>query len=44
MIAGGNNLLEICTAGQPVVTQRSTGIALGKNMKAGFDEFGIIAE
>ena len=44
MIAGGNNLLEICTAGQPVVTQGSTGIELAKNMKAGFDEFGIIAE
>ena len=37
-------MLEVCTSGQPVVTQGSTGAELAKNMKQGFDNFGIISE
>ncbi len=40
---GGNNLLEILTCGQPVVTQGSTGLELAKNMKQGFDYVGIVS-
>ena len=44
VMPGGNNLLEVCTSGQPVVTQGSTGAELAKNMKQGFDNFGITSE
>ena len=43
IIPGGNNLLEVFTCGQPVVTDGSGGLELAKNMKRGFDDYGIRA-
>ena len=43
IMPGGNNLLEVLTCGQPVVTQGSSGLELAKNMKKGFDYVGIVS-
>ena len=40
---GGKNLIEIVSCGAPVVTNGSSGLELVKNMKAGFDLYGIIS-
>lgn len=38
---GGDNFLEVLTAGQPVVDAGSTGHQLAKNMKTAFDSIGV---
>ena len=38
---GGENFLEILTAGQPIVTAGSTGSQLAQNMKSAFDSIGV---
>ena len=38
---GGENFIEVLTAGQPVVSEGSTGYQLAVNMKSGFDYIGI---
>ena len=43
VVPGGNNLIEVLTCGQPVVTEGSSGYELARNMKSGFDSFGITA-
>ena len=43
IMPGGNNLLEVLSCGQPVVTGGSSGSELAKNMKAGFDYLGVDA-
>ena len=38
---GGENFLEVLTAGQPVVSEGSTGHQLAVNMKSAFDSIGV---
>ena len=38
---GGKNLIEVITAGQPVVSEGSTGYQLAVNMKNAFDSIGV---
>ena len=40
---GSQNLLQVVRCGQSIVKHGSDGKALTHNMKAGFDELGIVA-
>ena len=41
---GGENFLEILSAGQPIVSEGSSGLQLAVNMKAAFDSIGVSGE
>ena len=41
---GGDNFLEILAAGQPVVSEGSSGLQLANNMKHAFDHVGVSGE
>ena len=43
VVPGGEELLNVLSCGQPVVTQGSSGMELAKNMKIGFDFTGVSA-
>ena len=42
VIPGGDNLLEVISCGQPVVTAGSSGVELTKNIKSGLDEYNVL--